>query len=157
MLTSKILTSRREREAALEAEVEAQTEAQGPSSPVRPHRPRLWIRESHGSPAPAVQGPSLLTSTALGERRRRRGHACSASPNPPYACWLPSDCWRTMNAAVHGTGITPLVASPLPPAASMGRETSQTDPQLLEELLPFLDTSSEGHMGTTGQQRLEHA
>ncbi|EFN52813.1 hypothetical protein CHLNCDRAFT_138482 [Chlorella variabilis] len=58
-----------------------------------------------------------------------------------------------MNAAVHGTGITPLVASPLPPAASMGRETSQTDPQLLEELLPFLDTSSEGHMGTTGQQR----
>jgi hypothetical protein len=50
---------------------------------------------------------------------------------------------RSSLFAVRGTGITPRL-TPLPPAASLGRETSRTDPALLDELLPFMEHHTTG-------------
>lgn len=152
MLSSKILTGRTEREAGLESQAEPSGSPASPTSPCPHARPKLWICDQQGD----VQGASLLTSTALGERRGL--HACCTEfqpPRRPESFFLERNNPGTKQYdpapyAVRGTGITPRL-TPLPPAASLDRETSRTDPALLDELLPFMTHPvSEPRMGATG-------
>lgn len=136
MWSGRVLAIRRAREAE---EIEAAARS-GQSSPMSGQGP--WHTPSASSP---VQG-SQLPSPPPVSPRTVAGGSPRLEPSPPAALLPP---------------LMPAPSSPFPPAparwpsapaASLGREMSQTDPLVLEALLPLLSPASGGSASETGQQ-----